>query len=186
MDATTKHKFYTPCFYYQKAALAVEDPIGKLYPVSPEEISEIEMLNKIYEFVWKKIKISSTLREIIGTSKLLGTGILHMFWNESGVHGGKGTLYKGEIEVCQVEPSCFYPDPNAFTLEDCDYIHIVERKSLSWVKERFGKDAEESKQNAEMGEIFHRDYDSEENEKIVDFHTHYEKVVKDQGILILK
>ena len=48
-----------------------------------------------------------------------------MFWNESGVHGGKGTLYKGEIEVCQVEPSCFYPDPNAFTLEDCDYIHIV-------------------------------------------------------------
>ena len=107
MDATTKHKFYTPCFYYQKAALAVEDPIGKLYPVSPEEISEIEMLNKIYEFVWKKIKISSTLREIIGTSKLLGTGILHMFWNESGVHGGKGTLYKGEIEVCQVEPSCF-------------------------------------------------------------------------------
>ncbi|HDW3055566.1 TPA: hypothetical protein RMI67_003210 [Bacillus cereus] len=165
----------------KKAALAVEDPIGKLYPVSPEEIREIEMLNKIYEFVWKKIKVSSTLREIIGTSKLLGTGILHMFWNESGVHGGKGTLYKGEIEVCQVEPSCFYPDPNAFTLEDCDYIHIVERKSLSWVKERFGKDAEESKQNAEMGEIFHRDYESEENEKIVDFHTHYEKVVSGQG-----
>ena len=41
-------------FLLPKAALAVEDPIGKLYPVSPEEISEIEMLNKIYEFVWKR------------------------------------------------------------------------------------------------------------------------------------
>jgi hypothetical protein len=184
--------------YMKRASLAIENPTGKLRATSPLDIEPIKQLQNVYEFVFQKVKARKTIREIIETGKLLGTGIAQVFWDENAeglggytVQGGTGGQYEGEIKVRQLDPSSVYPDPNAFTIEDCQYIHIVERKPISWLKKHptFGKnmgDVESrSASDSERGEIYHRDYNvaSSDGEKdgLIDFHSHYEKKQNSEG-----
>jgi len=177
--------------YTKRAAFAVENPTGKLRPVSPEGIDSVRLLNKAYEDTMERIKARKVVRENIETAKLLGTAIAHVMWDEysegrmgTTVLGDKGYQYEGEIKLKEIEPSSFYPDPNAFTIEDCEYIIVRERRPYAWIKNhpKFkdklgGKENEEAKDVAspdERGEIYLRDYE-QNTEGLVDFLSYYEK-----------
>lgn len=179
--------------YTKRAALATENPTGKLRAVSPAGIDAVDMLNKAYEDTFQRIKARKVVRECIETSKLLGTGIAHVYWNErkegrmgSTVLGDDPFAYEGEIEVRQIDPASFFPDPSAFRLEDCQYIIIRERKSKEWATAKFGKKwqsegEDESSAPEDRGEIYNnRDYDSHQEGK-VDFLCYYEKKANEEG-----
>ena len=172
----------------KRAALAIENPTGKIYPQSPSDIETSDLLQKVYEFEWERMKLRKYIRSSIGTGKLLGTAILQLYYDESdGVLGPSDKLYEGRIKALEIDPASFYPDPNAFSLEECEFVHVVKRKSLAWIKKhpKFKSKAGEVeaviKASEEKGEIYLRDYDSEMQEKVVDLHEHYEKIAQDGG-----
>lgn len=165
----------------KRAALALEHPSAILSAVSAQDRDRIEELQRIYEWVWKKIKASRVVRKNIETSRLLGTGIAHVYWNENtGVMGREGQYYEGEICVEEVDPATFFPDPNADCLEDCQFIHLVNKKPRAWVESYFKtklEDIESAKITAET-DIYHRNYYSDtsnDEDGIVELHTHYER-----------
>ena len=183
--------------YTKRAAFAVENPTAKLRPFSPSTVEAVKLLNKAYEDTFDRIKARKVVREGIETSKLLGTCIGHIFWNETAegrlgttIQGDEGFLYTGEIGIRNVEPSTFFPDPTAFTIDDCDYIFIRERKPMSWIKSqpKFNKKSKEENDKAftsisqqDRGEIYGRDYESENDDRLVDFITYYEREANSEG-----
>lgn len=183
--------------YTKRAAFAVENPVGKLRPVSPKGVEPVALMNKAYEDTFERIKIRKVIRENIETAKLLGTAIAYMYWNEEKegrlgvtVQGDEEYLYEGEIEVREIEPSSFFPDPNAFTIEDCEYIIVRERRPLSWIKNhpKFKSKYANKEQveasaidAADRGEIYQRDYGSSDDERICDFLKYYTKTMNAEG-----
>lgn len=183
--------------YTKRAAFAVENPVAKLRPLSPAGIERVRLMNKAYEDTFDRIKMRKVIRENIETAKLLGTAVAYMYWNEekegtmgTTVLGDEGFRYEGEIEVKQIEPSSFFPDPNAFSIDECEYIIIRERRPLSWVKKhpKFKKyyNSTDQVENsaidaADRGEIYQRDYGSSDNERVCDFLKYYSKEMNDAG-----
>lgn len=171
----------------KRAAFAIENPVGQILPLSPEDKDKAQQLQQIYEYEWQRLGATKYMRSAIEDGKLLGTGIVQFYWNENTeVRGGTNGLYEGEVEMRRIDPANFYPDPQAFSLEECRYIHIVERKSLEWLKNHptFGGNHEETHSTEDdRGEIYKRDYSSSTEGKndIIDFHTHYEKIQQKEG-----
>lgn len=171
----------------KKAALAVENPTGKIYPQGPSDQELSDKLQKVYMYEWDRVKLRKYVREAIDTGKLLGTAIVQLYYDESdGVQGPSESLYEGQIKAMQIDPANFYPDPNAFSLEDCEFVHIVKRKPLSFLKshpefkDKAAQVEARELSNQEKGEIYNRHYDSERKDKMIDFHEHYEKIPNEE------
>lgn len=180
--------------YTKRAALAVDNPVGKLRPVSPEGVERVKKLNQAFRFVWDRIKARKVVRENIETGKLLGDGIAHVYWNEfaegkmgSTIQGDEGYAFEGEIGIKEIDPSAFYPDPDAFSLQECRYIHIVERKNKDDITtnpkfKNVNLDKIDSTNSpADRGEVYNRDYDTKHSGEIIDFHSHYERIPNNEG-----
>lgn len=180
--------------YTKRASLAVDNPTAKLRATHPNYADLVRDLQKAYIYIWDKIKARAVVRDAIGTAKLLGDAFVQVFWNEHKegrmgvtVLGGRENYHEGEIDIRELDPALVYPDPTAFNISDCQFIHIVERKPLEWVKNHphfkekaSGLKAIENDAPEERGEIYLRDYNVE-NDGIIDFHTHYEKKPNDEG-----
>lgn len=169
----------------KRAALAIENPSAMIMGQTPQDHANAQKLQKVVNFVWDRMRARAVVRDILETAKLLGTGIAKIYYEDDGtVYGGSGARYRGEIKIKQIDPAIFYPDPNAFRLQDCEYIHIVYRRPVAWVKKEFGISDIEAREiaNESRGEIYNRDYNSEDLDKIIDFHEHYEKVPNDEEI----
>lgn len=181
--------------YTKRAAFAVDNPTGKLRPLSYAGVESVKLLNKAYEDTVDRIKMRKVVRENIGTAKLLGTAFAHIYWDEfhegsmgTTIHGDEGFQYEGEIRIKEIEPSSFYPDPQAFRIEDCEFVIVRERKSLEWLKKHpeLGKSwkedsAEGNESPQDRGEIYLRDYDTEQKDGLVTLTTYYEKKRNDEG-----
>lgn len=169
----------------KRAALSIENPEAMIMGQSPEDHKLAKQLEKVFSFVWDHMRARMTVRECLETSKLLGTAIAQVYYDDENgeVKGGKGGKYQGSIKMRQIDPGTFYPDPNAFRIPDCEYIHISRRRPLEWVKKKFGITDIQTQEiiNDDMGEIYNRDYNSEGKERLIDFHEHYEKIANKDG-----
>jgi hypothetical protein len=174
--------------------LLVEDYLGTLKPLAPEQEDNIFLLQQSYEQLWEKLNVKYHMLEVIRTSRLLGTGILYVGWDENYIGGTRGHLYQGEILITPIEPSTFFIDPQAFELEEALYCGTYTRTTVDHIKadasiekEKKTKFLENRKNNAyagedqaTRGEIYARDYSSYQ-EDVVDLITFYEKEVNDEG-----
>ena len=180
---------------YKTGALILEDYMGELKPLAPENEPQIWMLQRFYEQLWDKINVKYNLLDAIRTSRLLGTGILYVGWDENYIGGTRGHLFQGEILVKEIEPSTFFIDPAAFDLEEAMYcgtfIRTTKEQLLadpsieSKYKKKFKEDRKVTaygmQSEQDRGEIYaNRDYSSYQDH-IVDLITFYEKVVDDEG-----
>lgn len=181
--------------YTKRAAFAVENPTGKIRAISPSGLEKAKLLSKAYEDTFARIKLRSAVRDCISDSKLFGTAIAHLYWDElhegrlgSTVQGDEGFQYEGEIRHKVIDIGSFYPDPDAFTIDECKFIAVRERKNADWIKkhpkfkEKFSKeDAVVSNYNPEeRGEIYLRDYDAEKKDGLVDFISYYTKEMNEE------
>lgn len=180
---------------YKTGALILEDYIGELKPLAPENEPQIWMLQRFYEQLWDKLNVKYTLLDVIRTSRLLGTGILYVGWDENYIGGTRGHLFQGEILVKEIEPSTFFIDPAAFDLEEAMYcgtfIRTTKEQLLAdpSIEKKYKKKFQEDRKvtaygmqsEQDRGEIYaNRDYSSYQDH-IVDLITFYEKVVDDEG-----
>lgn len=174
--------------------LIIDNYLGELKPLAPEQADNVFLLQKSYEQIWEKLNIRYHVLEAVRTSRLLGTGILYVGWDENYIGGTRNHLYAGEIMVTPIEPSTFFIDPQAFELEDALYCgtyirttpeHIQADMSISPEKRKEFKEKRKSntfasEDQATRGEIFARDYSSYQ-ENVVDLITFYEKEVNEDG-----
>jgi hypothetical protein len=174
--------------------LLVENYIGMLKPLAPEQEDNIFLLQQSYEQLWEKLNVKYHMLDVIRTSRLLGTGILYVGWDENYIGGTRGHLYQGEILLTPIEPSTFFVDPQAFELEEALYCGTYTRTTVDHIKADASIDKDKKKKflenrknnqyagedQATRGEIYARDYSSYQ-EDIVDLITFYEKEVNDEG-----
>ncbi len=181
---------------YKTGALMLENYLGELKPLAPENEPQIWMLQRFYEQLFDKLNVKYHMLDAIRTSRLLGTGILYVGWDENYIGGTRGHLFQGEILVKEIEPSTFFIDPAAFDLEEALYCGTFVRTTV----EQLMADPSIEKKNEEKiqrktakmsgygmhsqqdrGEIYaNRDYSSYQDH-IVDLITYYHKVPLDEG-----
>jgi hypothetical protein len=163
----------------KRAALSTENPMAMLRPLSQQDAEPVAQLQRIYEWVWKRIKARKSVREAIETSKLLGTGIVQVYWDEmTGVLGGTNAKYEGEIRTREIDPMNFFVDPNAYRLEEAQWCHVIEKRNIKWIEQEFGVSlASERPDESNYGEEYKRDYfrDNTKDSTQIDFHSHYER-----------
>ena len=181
---------------YKTGNLVLEDYIGELKPLAPENEPQIWILQRFYEQLWDKLNMKYHILDVVRTSRLLGTGILYVGWDEANIGGTRGHLYQGEILVKEIEPSTFFVDPTAFDLEEALYCgtfvrttedHIMMDPSI---EDKYKKDFKERRRvytgasgQEDRGEIYYnRDFGTYQELNIVDLMTIYEKIANDDGI----
>ena len=175
---------------FKTGNLMLDDYLGELIPLAPENEPQIWMLQRFYEQLFDKLNMKKHIAKVIRTSRLLGTGILYVGWDENYIGGTRGHLYQGEILVQEIEPSTFFVDPKAFTLEEALYCgtfvrttkeHILMDPSIDKEKKKEFEERRSFAGNSLMGqedrgEIYNnRDYSSYQ-EDVVDLVTFYEKM----------
>jgi hypothetical protein len=180
---------------YKTGALMLEDYLGELKPLAPEDEAPIWMLQRFYEQLWEKLNIKYQILDVTRTSRLLGTGILYLGWDENYLGGTRGHLFQGEILIKEIEPSTFFIDPAAFELEEALYCGTFVRTTVDQlladpsIEKKYKKQFKEGRKvtaygmqsQEDRGEIYaNRDYSSYQDH-VVDLITFYEKVVEDEG-----
>ena len=181
---------------FKTGNLMLDDYLGELIPLAPENEPQIWMLQRFYEQLFDKLNMKKHIAKVIRTSRLLGTGILYVGWDENYIGGTRGHLYQGEILVQEIEPSTFFVDPKAFSLEEALYCgtfvrttkdHIMMDPSIDKEKKKEFEERRSFAGNAIMGqedrgEIYNnRDYSSYQ-EDVVDLITYYEKKPNEDGV----
>ena len=181
---------------FKTGNLILDDYMGELRPLAPENAPQIWMLQRFYEQIFDKLNLKYHITDVIRTSRLLGTGILYIGWDENYIGGTRGHLYQGEILVKPIEPSTFFVDPKAFELEEALYCgtfirttkeHIMMDPTISDEKKKEFKErrvlaGDSLGGQEERGEIYYnRDYGSHQ-EDVVDLVTYYEKMPNEDGV----
>jgi hypothetical protein len=181
---------------YKTGNLVLEDYLGELKPLAPENEGAIWQLQKFYEQIWDKLNMKYHILDVVRTSRLLGTGILYVGWDEAYIGGTRGHLYQGEILVKEIEPSTFFVDPTAFDLEEALYCGTFVRTTEDHImmdptiEDKYKKDFKERRRQytgasgqEDRGEIYYnRDFGSYQDMEVVDLMTIYEKIPNDDGI----
>jgi hypothetical protein len=181
---------------YKTGNLILEDYLGELKPLAPENEPQIWMLQRFYEQLWDKLNMKYSVLDVLRTSRLLGTGILYVGWDEAYIGGTRGHLYQGEVLIKEIEPSTFFVDPTAFELEEALYcgtfIRTTEDHILMdpTIEDKYKKDFKDRKRiysgasgQEDRGEIYYnRDFGSFQEMNVVDLITFYEKVPNSDGV----
>ena len=125
----------------KRANLASAIPTSNFYPEHPRDVDMVEKLQKAYEHVWHMDKVDRTVRRCIDRALLQGTAVAYVY-NDDTYVGGKyygeenpeNHLYVGKICVKRIPNGNFFPDPNAYSLDECKYIEVTEVLPLEEVK----------------------------------------------------
>lgn len=184
----------------KRANLASMIPMAHYTPEYEEDAPIIAKLDKGYRHVWEKERVPRTIRRNIDRVILQGTTIAYVYDDESYV-GGKyiegnkqgNQLFMGNICVKRIPNSRFFPDPDAYCIDECKYVEFTEDIPLSQVKntkryiDHAGKEAmstlsgESAYDEAESGEIYNRDTKRSDNnnrqkgDEMLTIHHHFER-----------
>jgi hypothetical protein len=181
---------------FKTGNLIMDDYLGDLKPLVAEDEPKIWMLQRFYEQLWDKLNVKYHILDVIRTSRLLGTGILYVGWDENYIGGTRGHLYQGEILIKAIEPSTFFIDPMAFELEEANYCGTfirtteeaimrdpsIEKDAKKNFKERRNVASTGQLGQYDRGEIYlNRDYSTYQQD-VVDLITFYEKIENEDGM----
>lgn len=190
----------------KRANLASAIPTCTFSAEFAEDIQTIWKLQKAYEHVWERDAVARTVRRCIDRAVLQGTAIAYVYEDDLYV-GGKyfgenderNHLYRGDIKVKRFPNTNFFPDPDAYRLEQCKYIETTEILPLSQIKNTpaFKKHAGKKLSQLKSNYLDHEDgadgtimtRDNHPNggspvvtgDELVTLHTHWERYVNDEG-----
>lgn len=191
----------------KRANLASAIPHAQFYPEHPQDLETVNMLQKAYQHVWTTEHVDRTIRRCIDRSILQGTSIAYVY-NDDTYVGGKyygeedmaNHLYVGKICVKRIPNGNFFPDPNAYSLDECKFIEITEVLPLEEVKNTpaykkyAGKKLEELKiadldfDSDASGDFYERkvtklntSLTNVAGDELVTVHTHWERYMTKEG-----
>ena len=191
----------------KRANLASNIPFSHFYPEHPEDTDTVKNLQKAYEHVWMSENVDRTVRRCIDRALLQGTAIAYVY-NDDTYVGGKyygeenpdNHLYVGKICVKRIPNGNFFPDPNAYSLDECKFVEVTEVLPIKTVKETqaFKKYAGKKLEDYNINDLdFNTDASGDfyqrtntklntsltnvKGDELVTVHTHWERYRNDEG-----
>lgn len=188
---------------WKRANLAGNIPAAHYAPMLTNQKDAVLMLQRAYKHVWDTQNVAYTVRRCIDRMFLQGTSIAYVYATDKvdGVYKEGDTknnrLYQGDIKVKRFSNLNFFPDPDAYTIEECRYIDITMPMTVGEIRnnprfiEYAGKDklstmiAGTGNDPDETGLILEREHDYDDGGQPVDddertvVHVHFEKVFKE-------
>ncbi len=191
----------------KRANLAGNISAAHYSPINPEHRQEVDMLQKGYKHVWATQKVPYTIRRCIDRALLQGTAIAYVYSDDTAINGEyytegdkRNKLWQGEIYVKRFPNTNFFPDPDAFCIEECKWIETTELTTLSAVKankkfqEYAGDKLKNYKASGSAGnsedagtDAYIREEDPASSSPVtpkdesVTVHTHWEMIYDDKG-----
>lgn len=164
---------------------------GKLKPLSQDDIKTIENLNVLYKNEWYRLNMDQLVEDAIRNGAVFDNGYIKFNYDPDKIIGSTNTRREGAITAELVETASIYLDPNANSLEDCDFMvekiimtmDRMKREHEDWYKKLKNKNITGGiNKNEDNGNIFTgRDYTSGQEDNVV-IDVIYEKVTEDQEI----
>jgi hypothetical protein len=197
----------------KRANLASSIPMVQISPLDTRYKQIMDQLKKGYEHVWHWEKVPKTIRRCIDRAGLLGTSIAYVYEDDTYVGGTykgendpENKLFQGKICVKQYPIYNFFPDPDAYRLQDCKWIDTTELLPFSSIRNNkaFRKYVKENhplglkafdemhgdqtdKEDAADGSYLDRDNKPNNNlarirgDEMVTLHTHWERYLGEDG-----
>ena len=166
---------------------------GKLKPLSEDDVKNIENLNVIYKTEWFRLKADKLVEDAVKASAIFDNGYVKINYDPDKIVGSTNTRREGAITLELVETANVYLDPNANSIEDCDYMiekinmtmERIKREKPEWYKKLKNANIEGGAvKDADTGNIFTgRDYASAQDSTIA-IDCLYEKVTEEKEIII--
>lgn len=161
---------------------------GELKPQSPSDVEAVQALNVLYKNEWYRLNADDMIEKVVKDGAICDNGYVEVNFDTDAMHGGKGTRREGLITINHLHSANVYLDPNAASIDDCDYIVTKVTKTKSWLK-RHHKDwldklkdeniSPGSYTNNDAGDIYvGRDYDTKSSSLYL-IETLYEKYVEE-------
>lgn len=117
----------------KRANLASALPKCTFISLYEEDTEAINRLENAYNHVWEWEHVPRTLRRCIDRALLHGTSIAYVYEDTNYVKGkyfkpsdAANQLFQGNICVKQWPHTNFFPDPDAYRLNDCKFIETTE------------------------------------------------------------
>lgn len=115
-------------------SLFSESYYGELQPLSPNDIDDIDTLNILYKNEWTRLNADKVVENAIQQGCIQDNGYVEVNFDEGAIFGGTGTRREGAIVLRNLSTSDVYLDPNATSIDDCEYIVIKAKKTKNWIK----------------------------------------------------
>lgn len=173
----------------QRANLALQNQSATLQARYPEDMDAVKMLQLVLDNEWDASNARYTVRTCTETALLMGHAPAYVYFDDH-IYGKKGKRYRGKIVTEVVDPINFYPDPHAYDVQKCRFIHVTslvpvdEVKNNPKFKEYAGKELANIDQEYSMGEenpYFRQDKTSISNSGMAILRTHWKKVPLENG-----
>tara|TARA_S200002703_G_scaffold160038_2_gene176250 strand:- start:431 stop:2464 length:2034 start_codon:yes stop_codon:yes gene_type:complete len=105
------------------AYISTQVKIKNLNHQSLDQINIIESIADILDDVWSNVKINTQLdnklAHVLKDSLVYGFGVVKTFWSKSASETGMG-----DVSIERINPQDFYPEPNATSIENANYIFV--------------------------------------------------------------
>jgi hypothetical protein len=125
----------------KRANLASSIPMCHYSPLSIEDTDFIKRLSDAYKHVWQWEKVPRIVRRGIDRANLHGTSIAYVYEDSSYVGGkyygksnAKNQLFQGKLCVKLWPSTNFFPDPDAYRIQDGKFHETTEIMPLNSVK----------------------------------------------------
>lgn len=140
------------------ASLLSNDYVGAIEPLSPEDVENVDLLNRAYATFWKEMNMDNYIREAIRQSSFLRETYTHVVFDEDEVVGGSKRKRKGSLTPYSVDPASIVISPEAQSLKTANYVFVVERVSKLQAKTMYPDvdfdDMSDSLSPQDRGEIY--------------------------------
>lgn len=116
--------------------MADEEAVFEVLPRNKEGVESADVLNKCMEYEFDRECMRTKIIKALRTSLQLGTAVFFLPWD-----GNSGE--DGNVKCMLVNPFNIFPDPNATSIEDAEYIIYATYKHVNQLKKLFPDKKEE-------------------------------------------
>lgn len=88
-------------------------------------------LEVVLQSIFVTQQLDGEIEKVLWDSMIYGTGFWKVMWDPAEADGA------GNATMTRVDPFCIYPDPNATTLEDANYVIEARRMTLAEIERRW-------------------------------------------------
>jgi hypothetical protein len=130
------------------AALVEEVPAIVAEPRDPAQDVLAQTLTKVVQYVFDVNDMPRLLDRAEDNRVEGGTWIMQVAYDPLMLNG------LGDIRVSVIDCVNFYPDPNAYDLDECEWVIVAVPKPIRYIEERYGKKVPADKVIAEDTDIY--------------------------------
>ena len=81
------------------ASLITNNYCGELFPLSPKDVENVGILNKLLKSEWKRMGLDDIIDDCISRAAVVREYYIHIYYDKDKIYGGTNRLRKGCLEA---------------------------------------------------------------------------------------